>query len=231
MKNPDSELKEILKKVKDIISTEKNSGVEEFPSIRKFLGAVTSSNNEKESLMNDLKVKALSCKNCVLHKSRRNVVFGVGNLNTKLMFVGEAPGADEDREGLPFVGRAGELLTKIIESIGFKRTEIYIGNILKCRPPENRFPDPGEVSKCIHIIRKQIEIIRPDLICTLGKCATQSLLNSDQPISRLRGNFQDYNGIKVMPTYHPAYLLRSPSEKRVVWEDMKKIKRELSLKS
>ena len=164
-----------------------------------------------------------ACDRCELSRTRTNLVFGDGNARARLMFVGEAPGQDEDEQGLPFVGRAGQLLTKIIEAMGMKRADVYIANILKCRPPHNRPPLPHEVDACSGVVRRQIELISPKVICTLGKFASQALLSTEAPISTLRGRFHDYNGIMVMPTYHPAYLLRNPAEKKTVWEDMKKI--------
>ena len=143
------------------------------------------------------------------------------------MFVGEAPGADEDLKGEPFVGRAGQLLTKMIEAIGMKRDEVYIANILKCRPPNNRSPLPEEITPCSQFVREQITIIQPKVICALGKFASQFLLESQEPITALRGRFYQINGVSVMPTFHPAYLLRNPGEKRSVWEDLKKVRDEL----
>jgi DNA polymerase len=145
------------------------------------------------------------------------------------MFIGEAPGQDEDIQGLPFVGRAGQLLTKIIEAMGLKRDEVYIANILKCRPPNNRIPLPDEIAACEDIVKRQVAIINPKVICTLGKFASQTLLKTQAPISVLRGHFQEYNGIPVMPTFHPAYLLRNPADKKLVWSDMKKVMKELGL--
>jgi DNA polymerase len=145
------------------------------------------------------------------------------------MFIGEAPGKDEDLQGRPFVGRAGQLLTKIIESIGLKREDVYIANILKSRPPDNRNPQPDEIAACTPYLLKQIECIKPKVICTLGKFSSQTLLDTEMPISSLRGKFYEYHGIKLMPTYHPAYLLRSSIGKKDVWEDMKKIAKELGL--
>ncbi|MCQ9207333.1 MAG: uracil-DNA glycosylase [Omnitrophica bacterium] len=172
-----------------------------------------------------LKHEVGSCAKCELSKTRTRVVFGSGSPKARLMFVGEAPGRDEDLQGLPFVGRAGQLLTKIIESIGLKREDVYIANILKCRPPNNRNPYPTEILACEGYLLRQIELIKPKLICTLGKFAAQALLRSTEPISRLRGRFFDYHGSRLIPTYHPAYLLRNPSDKYLVWEDMKKIRK------
>lgn len=167
------------------------------------------------------------CQRCKLWKTRTNIVFGEGSATAQLMFVGEAPGADEDASGRPFVGRAGQLLTKMIEAINFKREDVYIANILKSRPPDNRNPEADETKACIPFLFRQIATIKPKLIVTLGNPATQGLLETKVGITRLRGEFQDYPripGIKVLPTFHPAYLLRSPDKKREAWEDLKKVK-------
>jgi uracil-DNA glycosylase len=163
------------------------------------------------------------CSRCRLHEGRRNIVFGVGNPQADLMFVGEAPGADEDEQGLPFVGRAGQLLTRIIEAMKLTRDRVYIANILKCRPPENRNPLPDEVAQCEPFLFKQVEAIRPMVIVALGKYAAQTLLRTEESISRLRGRFFEYRGSLLMPTFHPSYLLRNPAAKREVWEDMRKV--------
>jgi uracil-DNA glycosylase family 4 len=165
------------------------------------------------------------CQRCKLHTlGRRQVVFGVGNPNADLMFVGEGPGADEDIQGEPFVGRAGQLLTKIIEAIGMTRQDVYIANVIKCRPPQNRNPEPDEVEKCEPFLFRQIETIKPKVIVALGKFAAQSLLKTSEPITRIRGREYKYRDAILMPTYHPAYLLRNPSSKREVWEDMKRVR-------
>ena len=165
------------------------------------------------------------CTRCKLHTlGRRQIVFGVGNPNADLMFVGEAPGADEDIQGEPFVGRAGQLLTKIIEAIGMKREDVYIANVIKCRPPGNRNPEPDEVEQCEPFLFRQIDTIKPKVIVALGKFAAQCLLRTSDPITRLRGREYKYRDAILMPTYHPAYLLRTPSAKREVWEDMKRVK-------
>ena len=166
------------------------------------------------------------CTRCKLHTlGRTQIVFGVGNPNADLMFVGEAPGADEDVQGVPFVGRAGQLLTKIIEAIGLTRDDVYIANVIKCRPPQNRNPEPDEVASCEPFLFRQIDAIKPRVIVALGKFAGQTLLGTDAPISRIRGRLFDYRGAKLIPTFHPAYLLRNPSAKREVWEDMKLVKK------
>jgi DNA polymerase len=162
------------------------------------------------------------CKLCTL--GRRQVVFGVGHPDARLMFVGEAPGEDEDKQGEPFVGRAGQLLTKIIEAIGLTRDQVYIANVIKCRPPGNRNPEPDEVAACEPFLFRQIHAIKPRVIVPLGKFAAQSLLKTTDPITRLRGREFQYLGASLIPTFHPAYLLRNPSAKRDVWEDMKKVR-------
>ena len=169
------------------------------------------------------------CRRCPLWENRKNLVFGEGDAEANLVFVGEAPGANEDRTGRPFVGRAGKLLDKMIEAMGLEREETYICNVLKSRPPSNRDPRPEEISACIPFLQKQLEIIEPEVIVTLGRPATQTLLESDQPLGALRGRWQDYQGIAVMPTYHPAYLLRSPDQKRKTWNDLQQVMGRLGL--
>jgi len=165
------------------------------------------------------------CSRCKLHTlGRKQVVFGVGNPNADLMFVGEAPGADEDIQGEPFVGRAGQLLNRIIEAIDLRREDVYIANVIKCRPPGNRNPEPDEVAQCEPFLFRQIDAIRPKVIVALGKFAAQCLLKTDAPITRIRGREFAYRDAILIPTYHPAYLLRNPSAKRDVWEDMKRVR-------
>ncbi len=170
-------------------------------------------------------VSVNKCIKCKLSETRKNIVFGEGNPSSKLMFIGEAPGAEEDNTGRPFVGRAGQLLTKIIESINLKREDVYIANIIKCRPPQNRNPFEEEIKQCSPFLKEQIKIIKPKIICTLGKFSTEFIIGTDKgTISAVRGNEFDYDGITVIPTYHPSYLLRNPDAKRETWEDMKKIR-------
>jgi uracil-DNA glycosylase family 4 len=165
------------------------------------------------------------CSRCKLHTlGRRQIVFGVGNPDADLMFVGEAPGADEDVKGEPFVGRAGQLLTKIIEAIGLTREDVYIANVIKCRPPQNRNPEPDEVDTCEPFLFQQIDAIKPKVVVALGSFAARALLRTQDPISRLRGRVYEYRGAKLIPTFHPAYLLRNPSSKKEVWEDMKLVR-------
>ncbi|MGZ3539325.1 MAG: uracil-DNA glycosylase [Thermodesulfobacteriota bacterium] len=171
----------------------------------------------------DVKKELGDCKRCKLHRTRKTIVFGEGNEKARLMFIGEGPGYDEDVQGRPFVGRAGQLLTKIIESINLSREEVYIANIIKCRPPQNRNPEPDEIESCNPFLMKQIRVIQPGIICALGTFSAQTLLKTDTKITALRGKLYELEGIKVIPTYHPAFLLRNPERKREVWEDMKKI--------
>lgn len=164
------------------------------------------------------------CRRCKLHAGRKTIVFGQGHPRARLMFVGEGPGADEDEQGLAFVGRAGQLLTDIIEKgLKIPRSEVFIANVIKCRPPQNRNPEPDEILACQPFLERQIAAIRPRVLIGLGKFSAQWLLKTAEPISRLRGRFGDYQGIPVMPTWHPAYLLRNPAAKRDVWEDMKAV--------
>lgn len=188
--------------------------------------------SQKTQFLNLLKSKYKNCQECPLaQQGRTQVVFGVGNPNARLMFIGEAPGRDEDIQGSPFVGRSGQLLTKIIEAMGLTRDEVFITNVVKSRPPENRTPTILERETCKkHILFKEIEIIKPEIICTLGSPSTKALLGDEITITQARGRFFTWKDYMVMPTYHPAYLLRNPVEKRTVWEDMKKIMEKLGLK-
>lgn len=162
-----------------------------------------------------------ACTRCRLSQGRNKIVFGVGDPNADLMFIGEGPGADEDRLGEPFVGKAGQLLTKIIGAMGLDRRDVYIANIVKCRPPNNRDPESDEVESCRAFLEAQIDAVRPKVIVALGRPATQSLLRTNAPIGKMRGRWTEYQGIPLMPTFHPAYVLRNPDGKRPVWEDMK----------
>ena len=165
------------------------------------------------------------CTRCHLSKTRKTIVFGQGNPQADLMFIGEAPGRDEDATGEPFVGEAGQLLTKIINAIDMERKDVYIANIIKCRPPQNRDPDPGEIKCCLPFLKNQIEVIQPKVICALGRIATQTLLSTKEPISRIRGRQFSFGTSIVVPTYHPASLLRNPAWKRPVWEDVQLVQR------
>ncbi|VAX17321.1 Uracil-DNA glycosylase, family 4 [hydrothermal vent metagenome] len=183
----------------------------------------------KEETLDDVMAEVSACKKCELSGTRINTVFGVGNPNADLMFIGEAPGAEEDKRAEPFVGRAGKLLTKMIEAMGLTRNDIYIANILKCRPPENRNPLPAEVELCEHYLTRQIDAIRPKFICALGAVSAKTLLKTKEPISKLRGSFYSYHGTPLLPTFHPAYLLRNPAEKKNAWADLKLLMEKLGL--
>jgi uracil-DNA glycosylase family 4 len=169
------------------------------------------------------------CTRCKLHKARTNIVFGVGSKKAELVFVGEGPGHDEDIKGEPFVGRAGKLLTQMIEAMGLRREDVYICNVVKCRPPENRLPEKDEITTCSPFLFRQIDVIRPKVICCLGSCASQTLLQTTQGISRFRGEWFDFRGSKLIATYHPAYLLRNPNAKGEVWKDLQKVMTVLGL--
>jgi uracil-DNA glycosylase family 4 len=189
----------------------------------------TPSASSTPSEWDDLQRIAMACTKCRLAGTRTQVVYGAGNPNADLMFIGEAPGRDEDLQGKPFVGRAGALLTDIIKAMKLTRDDVYIANVIKCRPPENRNPEPDELDACRPFIRRQIELIKPRVIVTLGRFALQSLMEKGFSIMAARGSWLEYNGIKVMPTYHPAYLLRNPAAKKDVWQDMKKVMTELGM--
>ena len=183
---------------------------------------------QKLESLEELRAEIGDCRRCKLCAGRTHIVFGVGNPRARAMFVGEGPGRDEDLQGEPFVGRAGQLLNDIItKGMGLKREDVYIANVVKCRPPENRNPEPDEVAACEPFLKKQIDLVRPKVIVGLGKFAVQTLMQSKVPITKLRGTWHHYHGIKLMPTFHPAYLLRNPADKKLVWEDIKKVIKEL----
>ncbi len=184
---------------------------------------------ENDSLPRILEDIGPNCTRCKLHKARTTIVFGVGNPKAQLVFVGEGPGRDEDEQGEPFVGRAGKLLTQMIEAMGLKRQDVYICNVVKCRPPENRLPEKDEIATCSPYLLRQLGVIQPKVICCLGSCAAQTMLQTTQGISRFRGEWFDYHGAKLIATYHPAYLLRNPPAKSEVWKDLQKIMAYLGL--
>jgi len=180
--------------------------------------------------LDELRAFIGDCRRCKLAGHRTQIVFGVGNPGARLVFAGEAPGRDEDLKGEPFVGRAGQLLTEIItRGMRLRREDVYIANVIKCRPPENRNPEPDEVQRCEPFLIRQLELIKPEVIVALGKFAVQTLLGTKEPITRLRGRWHDYHGIPLMPTFHPAYLLRNPADKRLVWEDIQKVMKALGI--
>lgn len=215
----------ILPRAKEAMAQTKNTDAEASSLFGELAAPApeTVADDSLEKIREDLG----ECQRCKLWTTRTHIVFGEGSARAQLMFVGEAPGADEDASGRPFVGRAGQLLTKMIEAINLKREDVYIANILKSRPPNNRNPEADETKACIPFLFRQIATIRPKLIVTLGNPATQGLLETKVGITKLRGEFQEYPripGIKVLPTFHPAYLLRSPDKKREAWEDLKKVR-------
>ncbi len=214
------EMQQVLCSLQEYVHCQKEEGVEGLPT---HLPEPVFS---KAQLLAEIRRELGDCKRCKLHPHRKNIVFGTGNPEARLVFVGEGPGGDEDIQGKPFVGRAGQLLTKIINSINLAREEVYIANIIKCRPPKNRNPEPDEIKACEPFLIKQLDAIQPKIICALGTFAAQTLLETDEKISRLRGRFIPFRNSKLIATFHPAFLLRNPQRKREVWEDMKKIRQE-----
>ena len=221
----DKEFLQVVRSIRSLIELELASGISEYSRPKAVKGEKAPLS--KREALESMEVSILSCKRCALYRGRNNVVFGAGNPDAELMFVGEGPGYEEDMQGLPFVGRAGKLLTKIIEAMGLKRKDVYIANVVKCRPPQNRNPLPTEMLSCEEYLAEQIDIIKPKVICALGKVSAQALLKTQEPISRMRGKFYPYRGIILMPTFHPAYLLRNPADKKLVWNDVRKIMAEL----
>lgn len=216
----EQEFQNILHSLQDYLLYQKEQGGEGLPT------QSSTSTLNKAQLLEEIRRELGDCKRCKLHPHRRNIVFGSGNPETRLVFVGEGPGEDEDIQGKPFVGRAGQLLTKIINSINLTREEVYITNIIKCRPPGNRNPEPDEINACQPFLLKQLDAIQPKIICALGTFAAQTLLKTGEKISHLRGRFISYRNTKLIATFHPAFLLRNPQRKRDVWEDMKMIRKE-----
>lgn len=248
----ESMLNEVLTEVQRLLEYQTLLGVEEIPIVTASTAPAASAPKPQTSpaspspiiaptpiladplkaveAMQHLRTELHDCKRCKLHQGRTNVVFGVGNPCAQLMFIGEGPGRDEDLQAEPFVGAAGQLLTKIIEAMGLKRDEVYIANIVKCRPPNNRVPEPDEAATCMPFLIRQVQIVNPKAIVCLGSTAIQNLLTTDRKISSMRGKFQQWQGIPVMPTFHPAFLLRNPAMKKPVWEDMQKVMELLGIK-
>lgn len=226
------------KRIKDILELSKEAllfyqalGFERLPlktdklvASRHLTGQVTNKENALRALMEGIG----DCKRCKLSKQRKNIVLGEGNPGASIMFIGEAPGSEEDIQARPFVGEAGQLLTRLINKMGFKREEVYIANIVKCRPPFNRDPEEEEIRTCFPFLKRQIEIISPKIIVSLGRISAWTLLQTKVPITRLRGRFYEYDGIPLMPTFHPAYLLRNPKDKWLVWSDMQQVLEKLT---
>ncbi len=213
-----------IERIREKEEMQKNT-TEEMPSL---FGDVSQKLPETTETIEDVRQDIGNCTRCPLWEGRTKIVHSTGNREADLMFVGEAPGADEDAQGEPFVGRSGQLLTKIIESIGMKREDVFIGNINRCRPPGNRAPTLAEAHTCRPFLTREIAVVRPKVIVVMGNTAMKNLLDTKEGITKLRGEFQDYYGVKVMPTFHPAYLLRDPRKKREVWEDMKKVRDEIN---
>ena len=223
MKHPnriEQEFHQVLSSLQDFLLSQKEQGVLGLP-----LQHQRTTVNKDQQLEN-IRSELGECTRCKLHQHRKHIVFGTGNPAAQLVFVGEGPGGEEDVQGKPFVGRAGQLLTKIINSIDLTREEVYIANIIKCRPPNNRNPEPDEIKACEPFLIKQLDAIKPKIICALGTFAAQTLLETDERISRLRGKFIPYRNSRLIATFHPAFLLRNPQRKRDVWEDMKMIRKE-----
>ncbi|QSQ25281.1 uracil-DNA glycosylase [Pyxidicoccus parkwayensis] len=189
----------------------------------RYAGPLPGTGDGGRPTLDEIRRELGDCQRCKLCRTRKNIVFGSGNPRAELVFVGEGPGENEDLQGVPFVGAAGELLTKMIEAMGFRRDDVYICNVVKCRPPGNRNPEPDEIAACEPFLRAQLAAIQPKVVVALGKFAAQTLLRDSTPITRMRGNWRTYEGIQLMPTFHPAYLLRSPAEKRKAWEDLQAV--------
>ena len=223
---------DLIASLRNYLEELRESGVDALPYAEPATGApvlsgTEASNGQSEGL-EKIRTELLDCGRCALGAARTNLVFGVGNPQARVMFVGEAPGRDEDLKGEPFVGEAGQLLTKIIQAMGFARDDVYICNVLKCRPPNNRNPQPDEIEQCEPFLLRQVRAVGPEVIVCLGTFATHTLLKTKEPISKLRGQFHDYHGIPLMPTFHPAFLLRNPGMKREVWSDVQQVMKRLS---
>jgi DNA polymerase len=230
MQSINREVQEVAAQVRSLLEDLKNLGIAEVSYIPQKISSspVGEGGMEEHSeTLEEIRADLGDCRRCSLWQSRKNIVFGAGDPHARLVFVGEAPGREEDKVGQPFVGEAGRLLDRILFAMGMTREEIYICNVEKCRPPNNRDPRAEEIEACEPFLKRQLAAIRPQLIVALGRFAAQALLRDQTPISRLRGNWREYEGIPLMPTYHPAYLLRNPTAKREVWEDMKQVMKRL----
>jgi DNA polymerase len=222
------ELKEIVGHLRSLIVSHRDMGLDPPSLSRSALDVLNSDSLPKNSLVG-LQEFLGDCRRCKLHLGRTNLVFGEGAAKARVVFVGEGPGKDEDIQGRPFVGEAGRLLTKIIKAMGLSRESVYICNVVKCRPPHNREPEPDEIAACVPFLERQLRLIRPNVICTLGRVAAQALLGQEFKVTRQRGDWYTFGDIPLMPTYHPAYLLRNPTAKRDVWQDVQKIMQRLKL--
>jgi uracil-DNA glycosylase family 4 len=219
--DPVKELAELVDSLSDWLRYQRRLGWRGLPA------EVASQPHDREQPdeknLKEIRAELGDCRRCKLYDGRTHLVFGDGAPNARLMFVGEAPGAEEDLQGVPFVGASGQLLNRMLNKLGLRREEVYIGNIIKCRPPGNRDPEADEITACLPFLKKQIQAIRPQVLVTLGRPATQALLGTREPLTRLRGHWQRYQDIRVMPTFHPSYLLRAPQERRKTWADMQQV--------
>jgi uracil-DNA glycosylase family 4 len=219
--DPVKELAELVDSLSDWLRYQRRLGWRGLPA------EVASQPHDREQPdeknLKEIRAELGDCRRCKLYDGRTHLVFGDGAPNARLMFVGEAPGAEEDLQGVPFVGASGQLLNRMLNKLGLRREEVYIGNIIKCRPPGNRDPEADEITACLPFLKKQIQAIRPQVLVTLGRPATQALLGTREPLTRLRGHWQRYQDIRVMPTFHPSYLLRAPQERKKTWADMQQV--------
>lgn len=218
--SPGSQIFQILTQLSDYLDLYRQWGIDGIPWKQEYQAP------QHLPALETLRAELAGCQRCKLSHGRTHIVFGEGNPQATLMLIGEGPGAEEDRQGRPFVGKSGELLTRMIQAIQLRREDVYITSIVKCRPPQNRDPEPDEITACTPFLRRQIECIQPRIICALGRVAAHTLLETTTPISQLRGRFHDYHGIQLMPTFHPAYLLRNPQDKRLAWEDLQRVQQE-----
>jgi uracil-DNA glycosylase len=219
--DPVQELEELVKSLSGWLQYQRRLGWRGLPE--EIVQQPQIKQSEKKPTLEEIRAELGDCRRCKLYAGRTNLVFGDGAADARLMFVGEAPGAEEDLQGLPFVGAAGQLLNNLLSKLGLRREEVYIANVVKSRPPGNRDPEPVEIAACLPFLKKQIEAIRPRVIVVLGRIAAQALLDTKEPISRLRGHWQRYQGIRVMPTFHPSYLNRFPKERLKTWDDMQQV--------
>lgn len=221
--DPRQELRELAADLENFLRFQSRLGWVGTPRPEKSSSSPPKSSKKDRPTLAEIRAEMGDCQRCKLSQTRTHLVFGEGSPRARLMFVGEAPGAEEDLQGRPFVGEAGQLLNRMLHKLGLRREEVYITNVVKSRPPGNRDPEADEVEACLPFLIKQIESIQPLVIVTLGRIATQSLLNTKDPITKLRGKWQKFQGIRVMPTFHPSYLLRSPKERLKTWEDMQQV--------
>jgi DNA polymerase len=222
---------EIIATLRDYVEEQQKRGMRSVPAVSQRAVERESprpiSSQLKKDYLQAVREEIGDCTRCRLHAGRKNIVFGAGNPAARLVFIGEGPGEEEDLQGEPFVGKAGQLLTRMIQAIQLDRNDVYIANIVKCRPPGNRDPQEDEIDTCLPFLKKQLAVIQPRIICTLGRFSTQALLGTKEGITKLRGRFYELeSGVKVMPTYHPSFLLRSPEKKREAWEDLQKVQKE-----